>query len=50
MLHERAWVRNDDGSAALEVQDVFSLPVSELRALSTATLPAAFGATVTEPA
>ncbi|GAA2077435.1 phosphoribosylformylglycinamidine synthase subunit PurL [Microbacterium hatanonis] len=36
--------------AALEVQGVFTLPISELRAVSTATLPAAFGATVTEPA
>ncbi len=34
---------------ALEVQDVFTLPLSELRALSTSTLPAVFGATVAEP-
>jgi phosphoribosylformylglycinamidine synthase len=40
----------DGEEPALEVQDVFTLPVSELRALSTATLPAAFGPTVTEPA
>uniref|UniRef100_UPI002584FDA3 phosphorylase family protein n=1 Tax=uncultured Microbacterium sp. TaxID=191216 RepID=UPI002584FDA3 len=39
-----------DGSAsALEVQGLFPLPVPELRALSTGTLPAAFGAIVTEP-
>ncbi|MFT4135336.1 MAG: phosphoribosylformylglycinamidine synthase subunit PurL [Microbacterium sp.] len=35
---------------ALEVQDVFTMPLSELRALSTGTLPAVFGATVAEPA
>jgi phosphoribosylformylglycinamidine synthase len=34
---------------ALEVQDVFTLTVSELRARSQATLPAAFGPTVVEP-
>ncbi|MFS0734342.1 phosphoribosylformylglycinamidine synthase subunit PurL [Microbacterium sp. 1P10UB] len=39
----------EDGSSALEVQDVFTLTTPELRALSTATLPAAFGPTVTEP-
>ncbi|MCK9916688.1 MULTISPECIES: phosphoribosylformylglycinamidine synthase subunit PurL [Microbacterium] len=39
-----------DGSAsALEVQGLFTLPVPELRSLSTGTLPAAFGAIVTEP-
>ncbi|MFT4215182.1 MAG: phosphoribosylformylglycinamidine synthase subunit PurL [Microbacterium sp.] len=39
-----------DGTApVLEVQDVFSVPVTELRALSQATLPAAFGPIVTEP-
>ncbi len=31
---------------ALEVQGLFTLPVGELRALSSATLPAAFGPTV----
>ena len=39
---------NDEPS--LQVQDVFTLPLSELRALSTSTLPAVFGATVAEPA
>ncbi|GAA3028048.1 phosphoribosylformylglycinamidine synthase subunit PurL [Microbacterium dextranolyticum] len=39
----------DGDEAALEVQGVFTLTASELRARSTATLPAAFGATVTEP-
>ena len=39
-------VRLDD--AALEVQGVFTVPVSELRATSKATLPAAFGAIVDE--
>ena len=38
---------NDEPS--LEVQDVFTVPLSELRALSTSTLPAVFGATVAEP-
>ncbi|GAA5144616.1 phosphoribosylformylglycinamidine synthase subunit PurL [Microbacterium pseudoresistens] len=37
-----------DTEAALEVQDVFTLTVDELRATSQATLPAAFGPTVTE--
>ncbi|MFG6475639.1 phosphoribosylformylglycinamidine synthase subunit PurL [Microbacterium sp. P06] len=40
----------DGEEAALEVQDVFTLTTSELRSVSTATLPAAFGPTVTEPA
>ena len=35
--------------AALEVQGLFTIPVTDLRATSTATLPAAFGPTVTEP-
>lgn len=35
---------------ALEVQDVFTIGVSELRSLSSATLPSAFGPTITEPA
>ncbi len=35
---------------ALEVQDVFTLTVPELRAISQATLPAAFGAVIAEPA
>ena len=39
----------DGDEAALEVQDVFTLTASELRAVSQGTLPAAFGATVTEP-
>ncbi|MEQ6896327.1 phosphoribosylformylglycinamidine synthase subunit PurL [Microbacterium sp. KR10-403] len=34
--------------AALEVQGLFTVPASELRATSSATLPAAFGPTVTE--
>jgi phosphoribosylformylglycinamidine synthase subunit PurL len=39
----------DDGTdAALEVQGLFTVPVSELRGLSTETLPAAFGPTVSE--
>ncbi|MDZ8275471.1 phosphoribosylformylglycinamidine synthase subunit PurL [Microbacterium aquimaris] len=38
-----------DGDAALEVQDVFTVSVPELRERSGATLPAAFGATITEP-
>ncbi|MGZ0712144.1 phosphoribosylformylglycinamidine synthase subunit PurL (plasmid) [Coraliomargarita sp. W4R53] len=40
-----------DGDApALEVQGIFTLPLTELRDLSMATLPAAFGPTITEPA
>src|SRR5690606_23132379 len=35
--------------AALEVQDLFTVSVAELRERSQATLPAAFGPTVTEP-
>ncbi|TDN90989.1 phosphoribosylformylglycinamidine synthase subunit PurL [Microbacterium sp. BK668] len=35
---------------ALEVQGVFTMPLAELRDLSSATLPAAFGPTVAEPA
>ena len=38
-----------DSEPVLEVQDLFQVPVAELRALSTGTLPAAFGATVSEP-
>lgn len=38
----------DGDEPALEVQDVFRLPVSELRALSGGTLPAAFGPIVQE--
>ncbi len=34
--------------AALEVQGLFTLPLAELRGLSTATLPNAFGATISE--
>ncbi|MFT4230681.1 MAG: phosphoribosylformylglycinamidine synthase subunit PurL [Microbacterium sp.] len=36
------------GENELEVQDVFRMPLGELRALSTETLPAAFGPTVSE--
>lgn len=39
-----------DSEPALEVQDVFTLTVDELRETSRATLPAVFGPTVTEPA
>ena len=40
-----------DGDApALEVQDLFTVPLTELRDLSSATLPAVFGPTVAEPA
>lgn len=39
-----------DAESVLEVQDVFTLSVSELRERSRATLPAAFGPTVTEGA
>ncbi|QCQ17415.1 phosphoribosylformylglycinamidine synthase subunit PurL [Microbacterium sp. RG1] len=39
-----------DGESVLEVQDVFTLSVSELRERSRATLPAVFGPTVTEDA
>jgi len=35
---------------ALEVQDLFTVPLTELRDLSTSTLPAAFGEIVSEPA
>ena len=37
------------GEDELEVQGLFRIPVSELRELSTGTLPAAFGDTVAEP-
>jgi len=37
-----------DGAAALEVQDLFTVSLGELRSRSRATLPAAFGPTVTE--
>ncbi len=37
-----------DGAAALEIQDVFTVPLEELRDLSTSTLPSVFGATVSE--
>ncbi|WP_420063923.1 phosphoribosylformylglycinamidine synthase subunit PurL [Microbacterium marmarense] len=40
----------DGDDPALEVQGLFTLPLVELRDLSTATLPAAFGATITETA
>ncbi|WP_292848212.1 phosphoribosylformylglycinamidine synthase subunit PurL [Microbacterium sp.] len=39
----------DGEEAALEVQGLFTVPLSELRGLSTSTLPGAFGATVSEP-
>jgi phosphoribosylformylglycinamidine synthase II len=39
----------DGDPAALEVQGLFTVPLTELRDLSQATLPAAFGPTVTEP-
>ncbi|WP_314428000.1 phosphoribosylformylglycinamidine synthase subunit PurL [uncultured Microbacterium sp.] len=39
----------DSEGAKLEVQDVFTVPIAEIRERSQATLPAAFGPTVTEP-
>jgi phosphoribosylformylglycinamidine synthase len=39
----------DDGSSALEVQDLFTVPLGELLELSTSTLPRMFGPTVSEP-
>ncbi|PCE15620.1 phosphoribosylglycinamide synthetase [Microbacterium sp. SZ1] len=39
----------DGQDAKLEVQDVFTIPVAEIRERSQATLPAAFGPTVAEP-
>jgi len=39
----------EDDEPALEVQDVFTLSLTELRGLSTSTLPTAFGPTVSEP-
>ena len=39
----------DGHEPALEIQDVFTLALSELRDLSTSTLPSAFGPTVSEP-
>ncbi|GAA1703832.1 phosphoribosylformylglycinamidine synthase subunit PurL [Microbacterium sediminicola] len=41
---------HDGSEAALEVQGVFTVPTGELRERSRATLPAAFGPTVAEPA
>ncbi|WP_341935940.1 phosphoribosylformylglycinamidine synthase subunit PurL [Microbacterium sp. LWO14-1.2] len=38
-----------DSEPQLEVQDVFTIPVAEIRERSQATLPAAFGPTVAEP-
>ena len=38
----------EGGEPALEVQDLFTLPLGELRGLSTATLPRTFGPTVIE--
>jgi phosphoribosylformylglycinamidine synthase len=40
----------DGGDAALEVQGLFTVPLAEVRALSAATLPDAFGPTIAEPA
>ena len=37
------------GASALEIQDLFTIGLDELRGLSTQTLPAVFGATVAEP-
>ncbi|MFH8251718.1 phosphoribosylformylglycinamidine synthase subunit PurL [Microbacterium sp. B2969] len=39
----------DGDEPALEVQGLFTVPLAELRELSSATLPAVFGATVAEP-
>ncbi|GAA1232751.1 phosphoribosylformylglycinamidine synthase [Microbacterium phyllosphaerae] len=39
----------DSEGAKLEVQDVFTVPIAEIRERSQATLPAAFGPTVAEP-
>ena len=39
----------DGDEPALEVQDVFTFTLSELRGLSRSTLPDAFGPTVSEP-
>lgn len=39
----------DSEGAKLEVQDIFTVPVAEIRERSQATLPAAFGPTVSEP-
>lgn len=44
----RIGVTDSEGDQ-LEVQDVFTVPISEIRERSQATLPAAFGPTVTEP-
>ncbi|WP_372984985.1 phosphoribosylformylglycinamidine synthase subunit PurL [Microbacterium sp.] len=44
----RIGVTDSEGDK-LEVQDVFTVPVAEIRERSQATLPAAFGPTVTEP-
>ncbi len=43
-------VPGDGDAPALEIQDVFTVTATELRERSQATLPAAFGATVAEPA
>jgi phosphoribosylformylglycinamidine synthase len=40
----------DGADPALEVQGVFTVALAELRALSTSTLPEAFGPTIAEPA
>ena len=39
----------DSEGAQLQVQDVFTVPIAEIRERSQATLPAAFGPTVAEP-
>jgi len=44
----RIGVTDSEGDK-LEVQDVFTVPIAEIRERSQATLPAAFGPTVTEP-
>ncbi|MDL9978107.1 phosphoribosylformylglycinamidine synthase subunit PurL [Microbacterium candidum] len=38
-----------EGDTTLEVQGLFTIPLAELRALSAATLPDAFGPTIAEP-
>ena len=47
--HRRHGHGADGDAPALEVQGLFTVPLAELRDLSLATLPAAFGPTVTEP-
>ncbi len=47
-LHETPGLPAHTDEPTLEVQDLFTLSLTELRDLSTSTLPAAFGPTVTE--